>query len=417
MQAFCKAYDEKVLEPRKGAISLHVDSSAARPRRRHRERKIATMAMIRNRPRKLSALIGAVLVVGAICCVVLIRRGRKLPPEPSVVRPLKTIVVGGAILPAGRRYPGRVRANEEVDLAFQVAGPLIELPVKRGQPVEKGTLLARVDPRDYENKLAARKAVEQKRKLDVERFTKAFNLGAATEKEVDDAKAIYDMAEAEWKIATKALADTYLHAPFAGVIANTFVENFQNVQAKQPVLSLQDISSVAIEVSVPEERIARYKKGEGKPRFVITFEYLPGREFEVTIKEYATEADPVTQTYPITFVMLSPRDVTILPGMTATLQEYRQAAHGVQGAGHILPLSAVPVDGLGQYYVWALRQAEGDQYTTHRVNVKVGEMMADSIMILDGVDRGDRVAAAGVHFLQEGQRVRLLVTNREAPKP
>ncbi|MCD2452269.1 biotin/lipoyl-binding protein [Methylicorpusculum oleiharenae] len=49
--------------------------------------------------------------------------------------------------------PGTVRASDRVDLAFQVSGPLIELPVKEGQPVKKGDLLARIDPRDYETNL------------------------------------------------------------------------------------------------------------------------------------------------------------------------------------------------------------------------------------------------------------------------
>ncbi len=125
------------------------------------------------------------------------------------------------------------------------------------------------------------------------------------------------MAEARANIATKALDDTHLRPPFTGVIANTFADRFENVQAKQSVLSLQDISSVEVEVSVPEKRVVRALEDKGKFRFAATFDYLPDREFEVSVKEFSTEADPVTQTYTATFAMPAPDDVLIMPGMTA----------------------------------------------------------------------------------------------------
>ena len=118
--------------------------------------------------------VGAAIVAGAVLCVVLIDWRPRPEPEPVLVRPLKTTVVGAALAPASRRYPGRVHANEEVNLAFQVAGPLVEFPIKKGARVGKGALLARIDPRDFENNLAANRAAAVKRKLDVERNTRAF---------------------------------------------------------------------------------------------------------------------------------------------------------------------------------------------------------------------------------------------------
>uniref|UniRef100_UPI002ED99791 biotin/lipoyl-binding protein n=1 Tax=Methylicorpusculum oleiharenae TaxID=1338687 RepID=UPI002ED99791 len=72
--------------------------------------------------------------------------------EPPV-RPLKLLTIGDISSDKSLKMPGTVRASDRVDLAFQVSGPLIELPVKEGQPVKKGDLLARIDPRDYETNL------------------------------------------------------------------------------------------------------------------------------------------------------------------------------------------------------------------------------------------------------------------------
>ncbi len=76
----------------------------------------------------------------------------------EVVRPVKltTVEAGGGEV--RRTFPGKVRATRRVDLAFQVSGPLIELPVKEGEQVRKGRLLARILPRDFETAVSRARA-------------------------------------------------------------------------------------------------------------------------------------------------------------------------------------------------------------------------------------------------------------------
>jgi multidrug efflux system membrane fusion protein len=366
------------------------------------------MAETQRRSRWIGLLIGVPLVVVAVYTVFFVKWKTEPPAEPPPIRPLKTMVIGSPLASAGRKYPGRVRANEEVNLAFQVAGPLIEFPVKKGQEVQQGELLARIDPRDFQNDLQAKQGVLAKAKADLEKIERLVSQEMAAEQELIDTKAAFEVAKAQTEIAAKALEDTHLRAPFAGVIANTFVKNFENVQAKQPILSLQDVSSVTIEVNVPEETVALSRNAKDKIKVVATFDYLPGREFDVTLKEFATEADPLTQTFLGTFVMPAPDDVFILPGMTATLETYLKEGATAEDAGYAVPIDAVPIDGLGQYYVWIVKQHDDGTGTVHRVNVTVGDMMGNDILVLEGIEQGDRIATAGVHVLQEGQRVRLL---------
>ena len=73
--------------------------------------------------------------------------------EAIAVRPIKLMTVGSDLTGQTRKLPGTVRATKRVDLAFQVSGPLIELPVKEGQRVNRGDLVARIDPQDFETSL------------------------------------------------------------------------------------------------------------------------------------------------------------------------------------------------------------------------------------------------------------------------
>ena len=374
------------------------------------------MTKTRKRPRLVGAVIGVVLMGVAIYSIFLVEWRTEVPEEPPLVRPLKTMIIKSPFSAVGRKYPGNVRANEEVNLAFQVAGQLIEFPVKKGQQVAQGELLGRLDPRDFENDLAAKQAALTRAQAEFERIAGLAERGMATEKEKIDSRAARDAAEARANIATKALDDTYLRAPFAGVIAHTFVDNFQNIDAKQPVLSLQEVKSVEIVINVPEERVIRGQEAKGQFRFVATFEYLPDREFEVTLKEFATEADPATQTYAATLVMPAPEDVLILPGMTATVRGYRKEDQGAQDTGYAVPVDAVAIDGQGQYYVWVVQTKADGSGTVQRVDVQVGEMVQDDILVLDGLQQGDGIALAGVHLLQEGQQVRPFLPKGDAAR-
>ncbi len=362
---------------------------------------------------------GLVVLAAAVYSVFFIEWDTQTPPEPPVVRPLKTMVIESPFSASGRKYPGKVQAHEQVQLAFQVTGQLIELPVKKGLEVEQGELLARLDPRDYEHTLAVAQAALDAAQAEYERIRGLAERDLAAKKEETDSKAVYDAAVAKLNIASKALDDTRLQAPFAGVIADTYVDNFQNLNAKQPILSLQEIEHVEIVVNVPEARVIRAtptgarrnpseqgQREKDRYRFVATFEYLPGREFDVEVKEFSTEADPATQTYAATFVMPTPTDVTILPGMTATIREYRKKPDSAEAVAYAVPIDAAPIDGQGEYFVWVVKDAGGDTGTVHGVDGRVGEMVGKDILVLAGLEPGDRIALAGVHLLQEGQRVR-----------
>jgi multidrug efflux pump subunit AcrA (membrane-fusion protein) len=81
-------------------------------------------------------------------------RKKEEPPAREVVRPVKMLTVAASGTGREISYPGRVRASRRVELSFKVSGPLIELPAEEGQEMRRGGLLARIDPRDFETRVA-----------------------------------------------------------------------------------------------------------------------------------------------------------------------------------------------------------------------------------------------------------------------
>ncbi len=355
--------------------------------------------------KRLGVIIGAILIIGSIYAVFFIDWGKDKAPEPQPVRPLKMIRIGETSLPAVREYPGKVTAKDTVVMAFQVEGQIIEFPVLKGEEVKKGVLLAKLDERDYKNRHDAAKAEFEQTKVQLERIQQAVKSGAVSKTDLTNAEAAFERAKANQEIARKALDDTILKAPYDAVISNTFVENFQNVQAKQDIVGVQNIQSIEVEVSVPQERILKAKAQKDKFRFTAIFDSLPDIEFDVVTKEYTTEADPLTQTYTVTFTMPVQDQYNIFPGMTASVREYPIEGAFPESGRFLVPIDAVPVDGQGQYYVWKVQEKDGI-LAVQRQDVTIGKAMGDDIEILKGLSKGDRIAAQGVHLLQEGQQVR-----------
>jgi len=184
--------------------------------------------------------------------------GKEPPkPQPDLVRLVKTIVIKGDDAGTYRIYPGRVSASQKVDLSFLVSGRLIKFPIKESEEVKKEQLIAQIDPKDYEIKVAQFKAKYDHAKITYERFKKLLPTDAISKAQYDEKKSLHDLAKANLDEAEKGLSDTYLYAPFSGFVANKFVENHQYVQTNQKIISLQDLSELEIIIHIPEQDVAR----------------------------------------------------------------------------------------------------------------------------------------------------------------
>jgi RND family efflux transporter MFP subunit len=321
-------------------------------------------------------------------------------PEGQLVR---TLVLSEPDRGPQAQFPGRVEAHEKVQLAFQVAGVLEELPAKEGLQVEKGDLLARLDPRDYENALKAKQADAEEAKKQFDRFATLLKSKTVSEAQYEEAQARYEVAQALIAQAQKDLEDTYLRAPFAGVVAQVYMENFQNIKPKQPILLLEKVDPLDIVIRLPEQDMTRLPAGKsllGDEVGMVTFEALPDRRFPVTVKAYETRADPQTQTYLVTLTLPAPKDALILPGMTATFVP--SGRYGERRMVFTLPVTAVVASPEGKSYVWVVNK---DTLTVARREVTMGNLIGDGVLVLGDLAPGDRIVTQGAPYLEEGDKI------------
>ena len=162
------------------------------------------------------------------------------------------------------------------------------------------------------------------------------------------------------------------------------------------------MTSVDIHINVPESIVARVQE---RKEFTASAEFAtnPGKQYPLQVKEFATAADPKTQTYEVTLNMPQPDDVTILPGMTANVLITR-ATGSADDTVIVIPAVAVFADEAGQSHVWVYDAESG---TVQQRRITTGDLTgSDRIRITDGLKAGDIIAVAGVSRLREGMQVR-----------
>ncbi len=346
--------------------------------------------------------------------------GKEEAPEQIVARPVKAIKVGDVAQVGGRSFPGQAKATQEANLSFRVSGPLITFPVKVGDEVEEGRVLARIDPRDYQVNLSnvqgqldrakaklARAESEYKRELKIFQEDPGATSKAAVDRkreQRDSARADIKSLEASVAAAKDQLSYTYLRAPYKGTITATYVENFEDVRPKQAIVRVLDPSRIEMIINIPENLISN---APYVTKVFVRFDAFPEQEIEATIKEIGREASQTTRTYPVTLIMDQPSGITILPGMAGkTVRVEGDLPDQVTGAGIEVPVSATfSPDESGKTYLWVI---DDQTKTVKRREIKTGRLTDRGITVQEGLKAGEWVATAGAHYLREGQQVRIL---------
>lgn len=352
-----------------------------------------------------------ILIVLIICFALMSLTGceeEAAQDNKKVIRPIKVMTIGKNADQSTAKYPGKIEAGRKVDFSFRVPGPLVKLPIRPGLIVKQGEMLAQIDPRDYEFALNNARAAYNDAMKNFERYRKLMAKGAVSKSAYDSSQSAYLRTKAALDQANAALKDTKIYAPFDGVIAKTYVENHQDVQAKQPIASLQSMTNLEVVVQIPEQDVLLSGARE-EYETKVRLEALPGEEFPARVKEFTTEADPTTQTFKATFILEHHENFNILPGMTAEVILRRKLSDSPKDSILIIPVESVLVDENNNQYIWKLKK---ENNTVHRVSVKVQTLTGDCIVVTKGLAVGDTIAVAGVHYLHEGMEVSIFKTEQ-----
>ncbi|MDA1075521.1 MAG: efflux RND transporter periplasmic adaptor subunit [Proteobacteria bacterium] len=324
------------------------------------------------------------------------------PVVDQAIRPAKLFQVSARQVSTTHDFVGRLDAAQTVDVSFEVDGEIVQLPVREGQAIAKGELIASLDPTDFQ--LAVKEAEVQLRLAtqDMQRKTTLLRERGISESIVDDARAVFELAQVRLSQSRERLADSRIAAPFDAFVARRYADNHTKVRVGDKVARLSDLNELKVVASLPEQLVATVTP-ERVVSVTARFDFLPGEHFELTYRENTGEANPVAQTYEVTFTMARSEESNLLPGMTAQVRIELKA--NLTNEGIVVPTTALSSEPDGRFFVWVFDPATS--LVSKRL-VSVSGAIDEGVGIASGLADGDLVVAAGASQLQQGMQIRSL---------
>lgn len=346
--------------------------------------------------------------------------GEPAPAAPPATRPVKTFVVAGGEGSAVRKFPGRIEASQRAVLAFRVSGTVQEIAVKEGELVTEGQVLARLDPTDFAIVLNDREAGFDNAQRNFSRARELVEKGAISRLDYDRMEAQYKSSEAALAAARQDLAYTELKAPFSGRVASRAIDNFEEVQAKQEILQLQNTDQLDVIIGLPENLVRELRR-EAAPDsgsaieipMYAQFEGHAALRFPLQTRELATKAAADTQTFQVRLTMPSPREIVVLPGMTANVTVDFSAVTNSRVVYRV-PATALVADAKLGAQVWIV---DPHSMTVSPRSVAAGRLTDDQVEITEGLYGGEEIVSVGAAYLAEGMKVtRMPVSEQAVPR-
>ncbi|MEO1649401.1 MAG: efflux RND transporter periplasmic adaptor subunit [Pseudomonadota bacterium] len=346
--------------------------------------------------------------------------GQSAPTDPPV-RGLVTTVVQSAEETTRRRFPGVLEPTSITSLSFEVAGKLQAVSLQVGQRVTKGDALASLERTQFEATVESQRAsvAEQQALLKqaedkVRRTRILFRRKTTTKVALDNAEtelrtvqAGLVRAERSLVTAEDNLTKTQVFAPYDGIVNSVDVESFQTVAVGTKITSVYEATTYEVSFSVNFATVSRLVVGTPAS---VRLADDPGVRLAAVVSELGERADTVSS-FPVV-VQLKETHPLIRAGMAVEVSlEFK-----VPGArGYLIPITAaitdraIPEDTVpGKPTPLAVFVFDPETSMVKRREVTMAGIRENRFLVIDGLQPGERVAIAGVSFLREDMRVKLV---------
>jgi RND family efflux transporter MFP subunit len=348
--------------------------------------------------------------------------------EKAPARPVRVEKVQGESAAAGLRYSASIQPYEQVPLAFKVGGYVQEISqrpgadghprnVQQGDLVTRGTVLARIQPADYQEKVnQARAQVAQaeaglaKARADAARAEALYKAQALTRPDYDaataslaSAAASAEGARAQLESARISLRDGVLMAPADGVILSRNIEVGSLAGVGTTGFTLADLTRVKAVFGVPDLLVERVRLGAP---LQVKSDAFGSTVFPGRVTAVSPSADAQSRVFNVEVTIPNP-DRRLKAGMIASVEVAAPSADIEPGSAAVSVAAVVKSPGPGGFAVFVADGPDDDAVARSR-EVTLGRISGNRVAVTTGLKVGERVVVSGASLLTDGDRVRVI---------
>jgi len=315
------------------------------------------------------------------------------------------------------RAIGSISAFQGVIVTPELAGTIREIAFESGQVVEKDQLLVRLDVSAEEAQLRAMEAQVEWARISAERNRTLSAQKMVSQSDLDSSEAALKQNVANADAIRAAIEKKTIRAPFAGRLGLRLVNLGQYLDVGKPIVSLQSLSPVNADFSLPQQELARVKTGM---KVRVTTDAYPDKPFEGTLTAINPDLDAATRSVGLP-ARIENTEQLLRPGMYARMEVLLPENHRVL----VIPATSVLSDPYGDTVYVIESKADGSkdkpQLTVRRQLVRTGRARGDFVTVELGLKPGEKVVSSGIFKLRPGLSVvennSLTPKNEKSPTP
>ena len=338
---------------------------------------------------------------------------------PEVIRAIRWARVAESTTMQVRMISGTTKPVDQTALSFAVSGTVEKVLAKLGDRVKKGQELSELDQkpftlavRDAQAAVSKAMALMTERRANYQRIVSLYEADNASKAELDEAKASRNSAQSQVKaaeaqlgLAKRDLNKTTLRAPFDGSISVKQIEPYMEVRSGDAIFAVDgEASGYEVQAAVPESLVLRLRVGDQAD---VVFPGLGNRRVPGEITEVGTRSKSAS-TYPVTVVLQEAlTELRSSMSVEVAFQFIPETKTGESIAqGLLVPISALLVGPEETQYVFIYDETSS---TVKKTQVKTINLRDNDVLVEPGaLKAGDIIATAGVPFLNDGQKVKLM---------
>jgi membrane fusion protein (multidrug efflux system) len=288
---------------------------------------------------------------------------------------------------------GTAQANESLTLTAKVTDTVRRVGFEDGDFVEAGAVIVELTNQEEEALLAEARANLDDAQSQLRRLEDLSARGLAAASDLDVARSRAAASEARLNTVVARLRDRLIQAPFAGMLGFRQVSPGTLVQPNTAITTLDDISTVKLDFTVPETFLGAMTPGAGV--FAESASY-PGRQFEGVVRTVGSRVDPVTRAIQVR-AHIPNDDNALRPGMLLTVRVVM-----AERTALVVPEHAV-FQIQDRAYVYRI---DADLIAREQ-QIQTGDRRFGVVEVLGGLEAGDRIVTEGIVKLRDGAQVRI----------
>ena len=345
-------------------------------------------------------LLKLTMTAGTVACILLAviagcqKNGEQSQSAMATEVPVSVTVVKKQKLVSSLSLVGSVNARTDVDVVSETQGAVTAVHVKVGSQVVPGTVIAEVDDQIPRSTKSAAEINYQKAQRDYQRAEELYQENSISTSQLDASRLAMKAAENQLDIARRQLENTLLKSRIAGTLNSRTVDVGTMVHPGTVVANIVDISSLKVQVNVPEREAFQLRTGDPVE---ISTDVYPGVLFSGKIDNIAAKADEA-HTYPVEIVVPNNPKNPLKAGMFARL-----LFKSIGPADALVIPRIALIGSIKDARVFLIR---GQQ--AHLTTFVVGQQAAELYEVASGIAEGDTVVISGQNNLVDGTRVQIV---------